>query len=91
MTIKEIRTSTGLSQKKFAEKYNIPRRTIEDWETNKRIPPVYVTDMIEWRINTDMRERTYARLMEYAIRLNAKMSSIVDEAVTEYLDKEEKK
>ena len=36
MEIKEIRTLTGLSQANFGKKYNIPVRTIQDWETEKR-------------------------------------------------------
>lgn len=34
LTIKEIREITGLSVPKFAEKYNIPKRTIQNWEAN---------------------------------------------------------
>jgi len=47
MTVKEIRKRTGLSQVKFGEKYHIPKRTIEDWETEKRIPPVYVVELLD--------------------------------------------
>lgn len=47
MTVKEVRKRTGLSQAKFGEKYNIPKRTIEDWETEKRIPPVYVVELLD--------------------------------------------
>lgn len=90
MTIKEIRSDTGLSQTRFAEKYNIPKRTIEDWESNRRNPPAYVIDMIEWRINTDMRDQTYARLKAYADRLNIPMKEVIDTSITEYLDKVEK-
>lgn len=86
MTIKEIRTQTGLSQVKFAKKYNIPRRTVEDWEADRRIPPEYVTEMIEWRVNTDMSDNVYARLMTYANRLGITSGSVLDNAVTEYLD-----
>lgn len=31
-TIRELREHLGLSQRKFAEKYGIPRRTVEDWD-----------------------------------------------------------
>lgn len=40
--IKEIRKLTGLSQAKFAARYEIPKRTIENWETGKTEPPEYV-------------------------------------------------
>lgn len=45
--IKEIRKMTGLSQAKFAEKYSIPRRTIENWESGKTSPPPYVITLLE--------------------------------------------
>lgn len=45
--IKDIRKMTGLSQAKFAEKYSIPRRTIENWESEKTSPPPYVITLLE--------------------------------------------
>ena len=47
MTIKELRDMTGLSQGKFAEKYGIPRRSIENWEGGQRTPPEYVLKLLE--------------------------------------------
>lgn len=47
MTIKELRSLTGLSQKAFSDKYGIPKRTIEDWETERRTPPEYVIKLLE--------------------------------------------
>lgn len=44
--IKAIRTSTGLSQKKFAEKTGVPARTILSWETGDRTPPAYVIPLL---------------------------------------------
>ena len=42
ISIKEIRAHTGLSQAAFAQRFCIPRRTIEDWEAGRRTPPDYV-------------------------------------------------
>lgn len=47
MTIKEMRETLGLTQELFAKRYNIPKRTIENWESGKRKPPSYVLDMLE--------------------------------------------
>lgn len=41
-TIKEIRAHLGLSQVAFAERYGIPRRTLEDWERLGRCPSYVV-------------------------------------------------
>lgn len=47
MTIKEIRQSTGLSQSKFAEKFNIPVTNLQLWEQGVNNPLKYVVYMIE--------------------------------------------
>lgn len=46
MNIKEIRNKTGLSQKKFGEKFGIPTRTIESWESGERETSEYVLDLL---------------------------------------------
>ena len=46
MTIKEARQAAGLSQAKMATILEIPKRTIESWETGERKPPVYVEKLI---------------------------------------------
>ena len=51
--IREIRSMTGLSQRAFAVKYNIPRRTLENWESGKAEPPAYVVDMLRKIIEMD--------------------------------------
>lgn len=54
MTIKELRTLTGLSQKAFSDKYEIPKRTIEDWEAKRRTPPEYVIKLLERVVKEDL-------------------------------------
>lgn len=56
MTIKEIRSLTGLSQAKFGEKYGIPKRTIEEWEADRRKPPEYVIKLLERVVKEDYEE-----------------------------------
>lgn len=46
--IKELRKSTGLSQSKFAAKFDIPVRTLQQWEQGKSEPPVYVVKMMSY-------------------------------------------
>ena len=46
MTIKEARQAAGLSQAKMATILEIPKRTIESWETGERKPPAYVEKLI---------------------------------------------
>lgn len=53
MNIKEIRKISGLSQQSFSEKYKIPKRTIEDWESERRTPPAYVVSLLERAVSED--------------------------------------
>lgn len=52
-TIREIRQSTGLSQAKFCEALNIPKRTLQDWEQGQRQCPEYVVELIAYRVKND--------------------------------------
>ena len=45
--IRAIRQSTGLSQASFARVYEIPKRSIENWEAGVRCPPPYVVRLLE--------------------------------------------
>lgn len=54
MTIKEIRGMTGLSQTKFAQRYEIPRNTIVSWEQGYREPPAYVLKLLEKVVRMDV-------------------------------------
>jgi transcriptional regulator with XRE-family HTH domain len=40
--IKKARTQAKLTQKQLCEKYQIPHRTLQDWENDKNTPPPYV-------------------------------------------------
>lgn len=44
--LKELRKELGLSQAKFAEKFGIPVRTIQDWEYGKREIRSYIVNMM---------------------------------------------
>ena len=58
MTIKNMRKKTGLTQKEFSDKYNIPLQTLKQWESmpgssSYRTPPAYVLSMISRLIAYD--------------------------------------
>lgn len=46
ITIKEARKAAGLTQAAAAEMIGVPKRTLEDWETDRRHPPKYVENLI---------------------------------------------
>lgn len=56
MEIKELRILSGLSQQAFSEKYDIPKRSIENWEGGKRNPPEYVISLLERAVKEDIKK-----------------------------------
>lgn len=50
MTIKDMRAKSGMTQKAFSDYLNIPKRTIEDWENDRRKPPDYVVELIKYKL-----------------------------------------
>lgn len=51
--IKSIRSYTGMSQARFGEAYEIPVRTIQDWERGIRTPPAYVIKLLELAVQRE--------------------------------------
>lgn len=53
MTIKELRESSGMTQKAFSEYFGIPKRSIENWEGGKRECPEYLLALIEYKLKNE--------------------------------------
>lgn len=51
MTIKEARLAAGLTQQAMSDLLGIPKRTIEEWEAGRRVPPPYVEKLIIDKLN----------------------------------------
>ena len=45
-TFKEARLAAGLTQQAMADLFEMPKRTIENWEAGKRTPPPYVARLV---------------------------------------------
>lgn len=45
-TIKNIRSLTKMNRAEFARFYEIPIRTLEDWESGRSKPPKYVEKLL---------------------------------------------
>ena len=65
MYIREMRALLGDTQSQFAARYNIPFRTVQNWETGVRTPPEYVMRLLESRIQEDLVNRKTAALPQY--------------------------
>ena len=65
MNIREMRGRLGDTQSEFAARYNIPFRTVQNWETGLRKPPEYIIDLLESRIREDLVNRKTSVLPRY--------------------------
>lgn len=53
MTVKDMREKSGMTQKAFSEYFGIPKRTIEDWEGNRRKAPDYVVALMRYKLEKE--------------------------------------
>jgi len=51
--ITEIRQLSNLNKTDFAKRYNIPYRTLQDWESGRRECPIYVAELLEKAVRAD--------------------------------------
>lgn len=68
MTIEEMRGYLGVTRKKFSEMYEIPVRTLENWESGVRKAPEYVTKLLE-RVVMEDKKMVCKEIMENALGL----------------------
>ena len=51
--IKALRESTGMNRKEFCEYFQIPYRTVTEWERDTRHAPEYVIRLLEYYIRME--------------------------------------
>ena len=57
MNIKEAREQAGLSRAEMSRLFEIPIRTLEEWDAGRRTPPPYVEKLIIEKLQTISKER----------------------------------
>jgi transcriptional regulator with XRE-family HTH domain len=65
MNIREMRKQLGDTQSEFALRYNIPFRTIQNWEAGTRKPPEYIINLLEHNVEEDLINRKTIALPKY--------------------------
>lgn len=50
LTFADVRALSGLNMLQFSKRFNIPYRTIQSWEAGERKCPVYVLELLKFRI-----------------------------------------
>ena len=56
MNIKEAREAAGLSRAEMSRIFEIPVRTLEEWDAGRRTPPPYVEKLILEKLETIKKE-----------------------------------
>ena len=51
--IKELREMTGMNRREFCDYFNIPYRTVTEWERDNRHAPEYVLRLLEYYIRME--------------------------------------
>ena len=51
--ILELRESTGMNRREFCDYFQIPYRTVTEWERDNRHAPDYVIHLLEYYIRTE--------------------------------------
>jgi len=55
----ELRKSTGMNRREFAEYFEIPYRTVQDWELGNRQMPAYLLRLMAYKVRIEkMRQGT---------------------------------
>ncbi len=60
MTFKELRQASGMNLKQFGEYFDIPYRTVQDWEYGKRKCHEYLLKLMQYKLdkeNTKFQEK----------------------------------
>ena len=52
--MQRIRKYAGMNRKEFSEWLNIPYRTMTDWELGNRTMPVYLLELIAYKVNHEI-------------------------------------
>lgn len=50
MTIKQLRESSGMSRREFAEYFGFKYRTLQDWELGNRESPAYLLELVAYKL-----------------------------------------
>ena len=56
--IKRLRLDLGMNRREFCEYYDIPYRTVTDWEAGKRKMPEYVLRLMEYKAKIEKSRHT---------------------------------
>lgn len=53
MTFQELRQATGMNLKQFSDYFEIPYRTIQNWEGGQRECPTYLLELMKYKLKKE--------------------------------------
>lgn len=53
MTFKELREQSGMSRSQFGEYFEIPYRTVQNWELGLRECPDYLLKLMQYKLDQE--------------------------------------
>lgn len=59
--IRELRERTGMNRKEFCAHFQIPYRTVTDWERDQRHAPDYVVRLLDYYIRKEQPKQAEGR------------------------------
>ena len=59
--IRELRERTGMNRKEFCAHFQIPYRTVTDWERDQRHAPDYVVRLLDYYIRMEQPKQAEGR------------------------------
>ncbi len=54
-SFRSLRELSGLTQAAFSQRYGIPKRSIENWDSGKSTPPDYLLSLLCFAVYQDMK------------------------------------
>lgn len=57
MTFKELRQQSGMNLKQFSEFFDIPYRTIQNWESEIRHCPEYLLKLMQYKLENEIKNK----------------------------------
>ena len=53
MTFKQLRQASGMNKTEFAKYFNIPYRTVQNWELELRECPPYLLELMKYKLEKE--------------------------------------
>lgn len=66
----QLRGATNWSQKEFAEYFNIPRRTLQEWEYGNRKMPEYLLQLMVYKLKKEKIVTNFPDIFEKSLKKN---------------------